>query len=244
MAYTVCLLGEEAKEQRSYSDIAEHYEKLVARARTTGAEAGFAQSQWRECLFAVCAWVDEMIFCSDWPDREKWQEWQLQHHFFDTTNGGQEFFDHLDQLSPNDVDVREVYDLCLAMGFKGRYFMSEDAGVLEEISRNNYAALREGSAELEMRHLLSGPYGEAGSDKGAHGFAQAPSPGHRVTFNGLDRTQPLFPEAYATGMKKGHRSFGYLLLAGLVGVAPIVFFGILYYLFQGKLSRIVSNCFH
>jgi type VI secretion system protein ImpK len=244
MAYTVCLLGEGEKGQKSYSEIAEQYEKLVARARAVGGEEGFPQNQWRESFFPVCAWVDEMIFCSDWPDREKWQDWQLQHHFFDTTNGGQEFFDHLDQLSPGDVDVREVYDLCLAMGFKGRYFMPEDEAALAQVSRANYVALVEGSAELEMKQLLSEPYDEAGGNKGVDGLMHHPMQGRKRTFGGFDRTQRLFPEAYAAVVKKGERSFGHVLLAGLLAAAPIVFFGVLYYLFQEQLSRIVAHCFH
>lgn len=215
MAYTVCLLKEIHGGQPSYSEVAERYEKLVDRARMAKDRAGFSDMDWKECFFAVCAWIDEMILCSDWPDREKWQERQLQHSFLGTTNAGQEFFDHLALLSPKASDIREVYDLCLSMGFKGRYFMPEDKDALKEINQSNYAVLTEGSRGGEIASL-----GE------------------------FTEIQHLFPEAYAVETKKGERSFGLLLLACFFAAVPVFVFVVLYMFFQGQLSWIVSNYFH
>ncbi|MEN6617139.1 MAG: DotU family type IV/VI secretion system protein [Syntrophorhabdus sp.] len=138
LGYTVYITGDDPSTAiLSYDDANQRYEGLSARAEIMRNRAGVADKDWREGLFAVSALVDEMILCSSWPGRDKWQVAQLQHRFFNTTNAGAEFFEHVASLAPGQEDVREVYDWCLAMGFRGMYFRPEDSGELEEITKVN-----------------------------------------------------------------------------------------------------------
>lgn len=98
-------------------------------------KAGLSQYQAEAALFPIVSYIDEMILTSKWNEKSKWQQISLQRHYFDTTNAGREFFENLNKLNRQGEDrsVREVFLLCLGLGYKGQYFMPDDRPKLEEI---------------------------------------------------------------------------------------------------------------
>ena len=102
--------------------------------------------------FPVVAYIDEMILCSSWDKRGEWQQESLQRHYFNTTNIGDEFYEKLNNLSKHGPDswVRELYLLCMGLGFKGRYFSNDDYRKLEEIKGFNLQIF---SPEESQRNL-------------------------------------------------------------------------------------------
>ena len=74
----------------------------------------------------IWAWVDEIILSSAWDQKGKWQREQLQRIFYNTTEAGEEVFERLNSLGLHQREMREVYYLCLALGFKGRYCKQGD----------------------------------------------------------------------------------------------------------------------
>jgi len=91
--------------------------------------------------FAVCAWVDEAILNSSWSERDNWQREQLQRLYYQTTDAGKKFFENLNALGIHQKEVREVYYLCLAMGFKGQYCEEKDAYLLDQVKSSNLKVL-------------------------------------------------------------------------------------------------------
>jgi type VI secretion system protein ImpK len=91
--------------------------------------------------FAVVAWVDETILSSDWQHREAWQKESLQRLYYQTADAGELFFERLNMIGPHQRDVREVYYLCLAMGFKGRYIHQGDDFLLDQLKTSNLKVL-------------------------------------------------------------------------------------------------------
>ena len=71
--------------------------------------------------FAVCAWIDEHLMSIEWVFKNQWRDNLLQSHYYHTTNAGSEFFERLSKLDVNNNVVREVYLMCLGMGFRGKY---------------------------------------------------------------------------------------------------------------------------
>ncbi len=75
--------------------------------------------------FALVGFLDETILQSTWALRDVWAGNPLQLQFFNEFNAGEEFYNKLDGLrntdDPKKLDVLEVYFLCLALGFKGKY---------------------------------------------------------------------------------------------------------------------------
>ncbi len=164
LAYTVYLAGPDPSAAAlSYEEVRGRYDDLLQRAQALRSQGEFPDEQWQEGLFAVFALIDEMILCSGWPGRDTWQVAQFQHRFFNTTNAGEEFFDHLKALGSGSEEVREVYGWCLAMGFKGRYFRPEDAAGLEEITRLNLARGRDTTED--MLFMFPEAYGTQGKER-------------------------------------------------------------------------------
>jgi type VI secretion system protein ImpK len=116
-----------------FPELTARLDRLLERAEAFRVRQGFPETEWREALFAVCAWGDERILTSSWPGRDAWLHAQLQRRIFGTTTAGEGFFARLKGLGTFDDQVREVYDTCLSLGFKGRLFRPEDQGALRKI---------------------------------------------------------------------------------------------------------------
>ncbi len=126
-------------------------------------------------LLPVVAYIDEMILCSDWQFKAEWQKESLQRHFFQTTNIGSEFYESLNELSKHGSDswVREVYVLCLGLGFKGRYFSNDDRRMLEEIKGFNVSLLLPDEAQRNIETATLFPSAYSSRDHGRAGTFKA-----------------------------------------------------------------------
>jgi type VI secretion system protein ImpK len=94
---------------------------LLDQAGARALEQGFAPAEIEAALFAVVAWIDELAMSRSWAGTASWRLAPLQRHYFSTTRAGSEFFERLDALPEESVEVREVYALVLLAGFNGRY---------------------------------------------------------------------------------------------------------------------------
>lgn len=159
MSYTAHLLQRIKRgESAPYDDVFRLYDVLYQRARTQGQASGYADEDLQEAWFAVCAWVDEMLLCSEWPEKDRWEGRQLQRLHFYTVNGGEEFFSRLQDLPPEKGQVREVYLYCLAMGFKGRFFSPEDEARLTQIRQDHLLLIRDPEEINDTQTLFSEAY--------------------------------------------------------------------------------------
>ncbi len=143
MAYTTYICQGRMNNPPSYEETRRRFDDLIQQARQCCQDACFDEDDWQGALFAVCAWIDETILCSEWPERGRWQEDQLQRLHFQTMNAGEEFFIRLAELDPEATAIREVYAYCLALGFKGRYFLPEDDKKLVEIQKANLLLVKD-----------------------------------------------------------------------------------------------------
>jgi type VI secretion system protein ImpK len=135
--------------QLPYENVAKRYKQILSASLQSVKKAGRSEREWGMGLFPVCAWIDETVLCSDWSERGKWLQNPLQLVFFRTMNAGEEFFLRLAALDNSAREVREVYDYCLALGFKGKYYQPGDGGTLDEIARSNLMRITgEGKVEF------------------------------------------------------------------------------------------------
>lgn len=104
----------------------------------------------REARFAVLSWVDEMVLNSNWPHRTHWHHLML--NFYGTLNAGEEFFRHLELLPSQANDVREIYYLCLSLGFQGRYAFGDDQNELKELKRGLYRQLSAANGDIQQNY--------------------------------------------------------------------------------------------
>ncbi|RAP35456.1 hypothetical protein B1207_12185 [Legionella quinlivanii] len=79
------------------------------------------KDQVNTALFAVVAWIDELVQNSMWEGKKEWQHRFLQTEFFNTTDAGKEFFIYLSKIPPKQVDLFRIFYRCLTLGFRGEY---------------------------------------------------------------------------------------------------------------------------
>jgi type VI secretion system protein ImpK len=102
----------------------EHVLEMFQRAEQEGQRSGIPKDTLRTARFAVAAFVDEMILNSAWPQKDEWAFRTLQYEFFNTQEGGVEFFQQLNAIRrsvPLNTDLLKLFYLCLTLGFEGQY---------------------------------------------------------------------------------------------------------------------------
>jgi type IV / VI secretion system protein, DotU family len=126
-------VGERLRANRQEASHAETFREQLrsqlTRADSEALKRGYNKNDIDLAKFAVIAFLDESILnlrnpvFADWP-RKPLQEEYYRHHI-----AGEIFFKNLEELlgradSQELADVLEVYQLCLLLGFAGRYSLS------------------------------------------------------------------------------------------------------------------------
>jgi len=98
--------------------IDEQFRALETKAR----QADVPQEDVQQAKYAIAAFIDEMILTSSWALKESWADKPLQLAYFNDFSAGEEFYNKIDTLrGAKRNNVLEVYYLCLALGFRGKF---------------------------------------------------------------------------------------------------------------------------
>jgi type VI secretion system protein ImpK len=98
--------------------IDEQFRNLETKAR----QADVPQEDVQQAKYAIAAFIDEMILTSNWSLKDSWADKPLQLTYFNDFSAGEEFYNKVDQLrAAKKNSVLEVYYICLALGFRGKY---------------------------------------------------------------------------------------------------------------------------
>ena len=98
--------------------IDEQFRALETKAR----QCDVPQEDVQQAKYGIAAFIDEMILTSSWPIKESWADKPLQLAYFNDFSAGEEFYNKIDALRGAKKNaVLEVYYLCLALGFRGKY---------------------------------------------------------------------------------------------------------------------------
>jgi type VI secretion system protein ImpK len=113
-------------------------EALRMAAQEARNDAGYAANDIKLATFAVVGFLDESILNTQNPVFANWPRKPLQEELFGTHMAGEVFFQHLQELlgradSEDLADLLEVFQLCLLLGYRGRYGGS-GSGELQSIS--------------------------------------------------------------------------------------------------------------
>ena len=118
-------------------------------------QRGYPQEDVRVCTFAVVAFLDESILNSRNPVFVDWPRKPLQEELFGVHVAGDLFFRNVEKLfsrpdSKELADVLEVHQLCLLLGFQGRYRLSgaSELMAVAEQMKERIRRVRGFSAEL------------------------------------------------------------------------------------------------
>lgn len=87
------------------------------------AQAGHAAEGIEAARFALVALIDERAMAPGCPVRQAWLDQPLQLLLFECSSAGEAFYQRLERWrrprSEGEADVLEVYQACLALGFRG-----------------------------------------------------------------------------------------------------------------------------
>jgi type VI secretion system protein ImpK len=144
-------------------------DRLIEQASSQALNAGIEVQLFHQALFPIVAWTDEHISRRKiWASPLAWQPFLLQRRYFKTSVAGQEFFERLEALTADEAPVREIYLLCLCMGFVGRYGAAADGAELSQLRLDQYRMVLEAigaSAEGAEAPLFPMAYRTADASK-------------------------------------------------------------------------------
>ena len=144
--------------QGAVQSVDDAFNALLSDARSNAAHAGLAAADIDAALFAAAAWADEVLNGAAWDGAAHWQRRLLQKRYFNVSNGGVAFFTRLESLNGAQQAVREVYVMCLGLGFAGRYGHDGNQKALAAIRQTAMESVLEGG-EGAGQHLFPDAYG-------------------------------------------------------------------------------------
>lgn len=158
----VCYFRKNAESlQQPYEQVRADLLRFISDSERCMNEGQFSRDDYDLARFMVCAWVDEVVLSSGWNQKNMWQREQLQRVFYNTVEAGEEAFEKLNSLGFHQSQVREVYYVCLALGFKGRFIHPGDEYLLDQLKVSNVKLLMGssvGSLSLERLQLFPDGY--------------------------------------------------------------------------------------
>jgi len=128
--------------RREMVDQLRRFEERAVRAQARGGDISAAR-------YVMCALIDEAVMTTPWGSASSWSSNSLLNQFHNETWGGEKVFGILDRIRgepANYIALLKLLDLCLLMGFEGKY------GVLEG-GRERLDDLRDEVGRLLRKHL-------------------------------------------------------------------------------------------
>ena len=141
VAYVAYFKKTAGTKQPPFDQVSADIARLIVQSEDSLKKGLVTQEDYDQARFAICAWVDEAVLSSSWQQKSEWQSELLQRRYYNTAEAGEQFFERLNTLGLHQRDVREVYYLCLAMGFMGRYCNQGDEFLLEQLKSSNLKLL-------------------------------------------------------------------------------------------------------
>ena len=133
----------------SLAEFNKRIDQFLDQFETNARNLGKLPAAVSDAKYAFCALMDESILSSSFPIREDWERAPLQLRLFGEHLAGERFFDKLEALRIDpvaNVEVLEVFYMCLLLGFQGKY-------LLEGSEKLNYLVSRLGQ---EITHARGG----------------------------------------------------------------------------------------
>jgi type VI secretion system protein ImpK len=155
VAYVAYFAKSVPTRQPALEQVKADIQRLISESQTHLSRGEISQDDYDAARFALLSWIDETVMNSAWVHRDKWKHDLLQSRYYHTTDAGEIFFDRLNSIGLHQREVREVYYLCLAMGFQGRYCHEGDDFLLEQLKSSNLKLLTGSSLGLPSMEKIN-----------------------------------------------------------------------------------------
>jgi type VI secretion system protein ImpK len=130
-----------AAQQPPYDAFRQEVLSLLKQSEAVISSGASAAEDYDRARYAVCAWIDEVVQASAWKEKHRWRPESLQRLYYHSADAGEQFFQRLKSLEPHEQAIAEVFYLCLALGFKGRYCDPDDRDILQQLKERHLKLL-------------------------------------------------------------------------------------------------------
>lgn len=120
-AYAAMLPRDPGGMHPSYDQFREQVLTALQRVESEGPNHGIDREDAAEAVYACCLFLDEQVQDSEWTGKLQWSAEPLHIVKLGDPEGGINFFRRLDALGERHREVKEIFLVCLAMGYRGRY---------------------------------------------------------------------------------------------------------------------------
>ncbi|MFJ3485569.1 type IVB secretion system protein IcmH/DotU [Pseudomonas sp. NPDC090202] len=126
---SMALIVRRGRQVTSVSAFEASVDSFFATLERDARAANYSVDQVKDTQYALCAFLDESVLRSGENElRRHFELSPLQFRYFGVHLAGQGFFEKIDALRvdvKHNLDVLEVYHLCLALGFEGKFGIGE-----------------------------------------------------------------------------------------------------------------------
>jgi type VI secretion system protein ImpK len=131
----------------------------IRRFEERARNSGVANEVVLAARYALCACLDEAVLSTPWGAQSEWAQQTLLVALHREAWGGEKFFDMLERISSEPsrhIDLIELQYLCVALGFAGKYQVSERGHArLAEVQHDAFRKIRthrgQSPPELSLR---------------------------------------------------------------------------------------------
>lgn len=123
------------EEYGDYDSTRKHIIDTVEDVVRKSEKISLSDSELDAAFYSIVVMLDEVILCSELPYRKEWQDNLLQIKYFGHSTGGVEFFNMLNKVIEYGSQAGWVFLLCLLLGFRGKYYVSNNDEINDYISR-------------------------------------------------------------------------------------------------------------
>jgi type VI secretion system protein ImpK len=145
----------------SHADPAGLHGQLLGRVKefeTAAHLSGVPQQKVIAARYVLCTFLDEVVAATPWGASGTWAQHNLLQEFHDERDGGEKAFKLLERLGEDvaaNLDLLELFYVCVALGFEGRYRGKPNARAqLDALSARLVGVLRP-EGERENARTLS-----------------------------------------------------------------------------------------
>ena len=151
IAYVAYFLKTASAKQPSHTLVKAEIDRLISNSQQICEKCNFSPEDYILARFAVFAWIDEAILSSGWNEKNKLAGGTTSAGVL-SDNGRRGAFLRPPELTwgRSSADVREVYYLCLAMGFTGRHRHAGDEILLDQMKSASLNLLSGSPAGLPL----------------------------------------------------------------------------------------------
>lgn len=155
-ASTLIAVFEKTRQSMSHPDVAGLHQRLANEIRdfeVRAREQGVRQEVVLSARYLMCTILDEAVLNTPWGSDSAWGQRSLLAVFHSETSGGEKCFLVLDRMRQNpaeNLDILELFYICLSLGFEGKYRMVDRGrDQLDQIREELFSTIRRHRGEYE-----------------------------------------------------------------------------------------------